>query len=134
MHGLVTTLTTAPLITAPLRTARMTSEPGVHFGLANGLLVTTFVVASVAALDPTETACAVVLAAGLLGAGQARPVPAVLGVIAWAWFTGFVENRFGELTFAGEDLVRLAVFAVAPVVIAALTHHLHHVIEENAHG
>ena len=57
-----------------------------------------------------------------------------LGAISWAWFTGFVENRFGELTFAGDDLQRLAAFTLAAVVIAALGHLTLHVIKENLRG
>ena len=33
---------------------------------------------------------------------------AVLGLVAWAYFTGFVTNSLGELTFAPDDLARLA--------------------------
>ena len=36
-----------------------------------------------------------------------------VGVIAWALFTGFIENSYGQLTFAASDLIRMAVFAAA---------------------
>ncbi len=35
---------------------------------------------------------------------------AFLGLAAWAYFTGFEVNRYGELTFATTDLIRLALF------------------------
>jgi hypothetical protein len=112
----------------------MTAEPGVRFGSANGLLVTTFLVAAVLRVDPTTTAWVAVITAGLLGSAMSLTMTAWLGVVAWAWFTGFVENRFGELTFAGDDVLRLAIFALTPVALAALAHRLHHMIKENAHG
>lgn len=112
----------------------MTAQPGVRFAIANGALIATVLVASLGRLGSAETAWAAVLAAGLLGAGLPLSMTAGLGVIAWAWFTGFVENRFGELTFAGDDLQRLAIFTLAAAALAAFTHRLRHVIKENAHG
>jgi hypothetical protein len=42
----------------------------------------------------------------------AAPLPASYGIgvgaAAWAWITGFVVNAYGDLTFTGPDLVRLA--------------------------
>jgi hypothetical protein len=112
----------------------MTAEPGVRFGIANAWLVTTFLVTAVLRLDPTATAWAAVITAGLSGIALPLATTAWLGVVAWAWFTGFVENRFGELTFAGDDVLRLAIFALTPVALAALAHRLDHVMKENAHG
>ena len=122
------------MTTSPRTTSRMTAQPGVRFGIANALLVTTFLAASVARLDPTETAWVAVVAAGLSGVGLSLSMTASLGVISWAWFTGFVENRFGELTFAGDDVQRLALFALAAAALAALTHRIHDEIKERAHG
>ena len=112
----------------------MTAEPGVRFGIANGLLVTTFFAAPLVRLDSTETACAAVVAAGLLGVGLSLSMTAWLGVIAWAWFTGFVENRFGELTFASDDRQHLVVFALATIAIAVFARRIHHMIQESTHG
>lgn len=41
-----------------------------------------------------------------------------LGVLAWAFFTGFAENSYGELTFSGHDLLRLALFGIATVLLS----------------
>jgi hypothetical protein len=113
----VTTLTT----TTSRTSSRMSAEPGVRFGIANGLLVATMLAVSVAHLGPTATAWVSVVAAGLLGAGLSLTMTGLLGVIAWAWFTGFAENRFGELTFAPHDLQHLAAFGLVAVAIAAFT-------------
>ena len=112
----------------------MTAEPGVRFGIANGLLVVALIAAWAARLGADETAWVAVLAAGLLGIGLSRPMTAWLGLIAWALFTGFVENRFGELTFAGADVQRLVAFTVAALALSVAARHFHHVIKENAHG
>lgn len=114
----------------------MNTRPGAWFGIANALLVVTFLIASAAHFDSTETAWAVVLAAGLLGAGLALSLSmtAALGVIAWGWFTGFVQPRSGELTFAGDDVQRLLAFTLSTVALAVFVRRIHHVIKENAHG
>jgi hypothetical protein len=112
----------------------MTTEPGVRFGIANGLLVTTFLAASVVRLGMTGTAWVALLAAGLLGVGLSLSMTASLGVIAWAWFTGFVENRFGQLTFAGEDVQRLVVFTVSAVALSVFTRRAYLVTKETSHG
>ena len=112
----------------------MTAEPGVRFGIANALLVVVLIAAWAARLDTAETAWAAVLAAGLLGAGLSRPMSAWLGVIAWAFYTGFVENRFGELTLAGDDVRRLVVFTVAAFALSMTARSFRHVLKENAHA
>ncbi len=124
------TTTTTPARTTP----PITSEPGVRFGIANGLLVATFLATSVVRLGLTGTAWVALLAAGLLGIGLSLSMTAWLGVIAWAWFTGFVENRFGQLTFAGEDVQRLVVFTVSAVALSVFTRHVYLVIKEISHG
>ena len=112
----------------------MTAEPGVRFGIANALLVVVLIAAWAARLGTDETAWAAVLAAGLLGTGFSRPMAAWLGLIAWALFTGFVENRFGELTFAGDDVQRLVVFTAAALALSVAARRIHRAIKENAHG
>jgi hypothetical protein len=111
----------------------ITAEPGVRFGIANGVLVVALVAASAAGLDTIETAWAAALAAGLLGIGLSRLMTAWLGVIAWAMFTGFVENRFGELTFSDGDVRRLVVFTVAALALSMAARRFHHLLKENAH-
>src|SRR6476469_521074 len=112
----------------------MTSEPGVRFGIANGLLVLVLIGSWAVRIDATGTAWATVIAAGLLGLGLSLVMTAALAIIAWAWFTGFVENRYGELTFAGDDLRRLLVFAVATLILSMLARRLRLVVREAARG
>ena len=42
-----------------------------------------------------------------------------LGIAAWAYFTGFEVNRYGELTFTCPDLARLVVL----LLLCATTAH-----------
>src|SRR6476661_5007916 len=100
----------------------MTSEHGVRFGIANGLLV--LIGSWAARLGATGTAWATVIAAGLLGLGLSLVMTAGLAIIAWAWFTGFVENRYGQLTFAGDDVRRLLLFTVATLILSVLARRL----------
>ena len=57
-----------------------------------------------------------------------------VGVIAWALFTGFIENSYGQLTFAASDLIRMAVFAAATVTLAVVIRITYRVISESALG
>lgn len=97
----------------------MADETGVRFGIATGVLVLALVVAGLTGLDATGTALAVILAAGIAAGLLPVPAGASLGVIAWAFFTGFDVHSYGQLTFTGPDLLRLAVFAAATVLLAA---------------
>jgi hypothetical protein len=138
LHGVVTSLTrsvpTALLTTRPAHAVpRMTAEPGVRFGIANAVVVAVLLAASVAPLTTAETAWVAVLSAGLAGAALRWTRAAVLGLIAWAWYTGFAENGYGQLTFAGGDLRRVALFIVAAAVLAVTTRRLLHVVTRHVH-
>ncbi len=78
---------------------------------------TVFLAASVARLRPEEIACLAVLTAGLAAVGFGGRCTASLGLIAWAWYTGFVENTYGQLTFATDDVRRLAAFVLTSAVV-----------------
>lgn len=99
------------------RPATLVDDPGIWFGIATGLLVLTFLLAGLARLSTVETATAAILVGGLAAARLPGLIALVLGVIAWAFYTGFTENGFGQLTFASGDLVRLASFAVATALL-----------------
>jgi hypothetical protein len=107
---------------------RMTDEPGVRFGIANGLLVVALIAAAVSRFSSTETEVAVVFVGGLAACGLSPMMTTWIGVIAWALFTGFVENSYGQLTFGAGDLQRLAVLTIATVAIATIVrrHQLRH--------
>ncbi|MFL6022171.1 MAG: hypothetical protein ACJ72O_02440 [Marmoricola sp.] len=102
------------------RPETLVDDPGVWFGITTGLLVLTFFVAGLARMTALETAVAAVVVGGLAAARLRGLVALALGVIAWAFYTGFTENAFGQLTFREGDLVRLAGFALATAGFAAV--------------
>jgi hypothetical protein len=104
-----------------------------RFGLANGLLASTVLATAVAGLQTGQTELLTVVVAGLASVGLSVAMTAWIATVAWALVTGFVENRYGELTFSQSDVGRLLVFAVATIALALLTRRLHSVIKENAH-
>jgi len=102
------------------RPAALVDDPGIWFGITTGLLVLTFFVAGLAGLSASETAAAAIVVGGLAAARLPGVVALALGVIAWAFYTGFTENAFGQLTFAAGDLERLGLFAVATALLGAV--------------
>ena len=108
------------LVSTQIR-SHLTDEPGVRFGIANGLLVAALIVAAAARLNPTGTELVAVIAAGVASVGLSILMTTSVGVIAWALFTGFIENSYGQLTFEASDLIRMAVFAAATVTLAVVT-------------
>lgn len=103
---------------------RMTDEPGVRFGIANGLLVGALLTAGASRLSATDTEVVVVFVGGLAACGLSPMMTTWIGVIGWAMFTGFVENSYGQLTFRTGDVERLAVFTIAILGLATFFHPL----------
>jgi hypothetical protein len=98
----------------------MTDATGVRFGLATSALVLSLLVAGALPLDHLETAVVALVVTGAASAVLPRPLAVVMGVVSWAFFTGFFENQYGVLTFARTDLLNLAVFVAATVVLASV--------------
>lgn len=98
----------------------MTDQPGVRFGLASGAVVLALLVAAALPLDLGETAFVALLAAAAASATLPLLFTVVVGLEAWAFFTGFFENSYGVLTLTSADLLRLAGFVVATSVLAHL--------------
>jgi hypothetical protein len=42
------------------------------------------------------------------------------GVVAWALLTGFVYNRFGDLTFTEPDLIRMSILVGVAILAAPM--------------
>ena len=110
----------------------MVAEPGVRFGIANGLLVgALLLVGGVLHLTGEETEFLIALFAGFARFWPASAAHRGVGVVAWAMCTGFVVNRYGVLTLGHHDLVRLAAFALATGAIAISGHCTHTASREN---
>jgi hypothetical protein len=97
---------------------QLVDEPGVWFGIATGCLVATFVLAGAFHVGHTDTAFAAIGVGGLVAARLRALLAPVIGLIGWAFYTGFTENGLGQLTLAGSDLARLGAFAAATAVLA----------------
>lgn len=98
----------------------MVDEAGVRFGLTAGAEIGSLVLTGAAGLGRTAAGAALVLTTALVGRRLGQAALTALAVIAWAFFTGFVENRYGVLTFADGDVVRLGLFVTATLVTACL--------------
>ncbi len=109
-------------------------EPGVRFALANGLLVLALFVAGAFGLDAAPTGVVEVVTAGLSAVGLSTFATSWLGVIGWAFYTGFVENDYGQLTLAGPDLARLLLFVLVTLAIASTTRRSYDLAKETARG
>jgi hypothetical protein len=102
------------------RRARLYDEPGVRHAVVQGVLVAALGVAAVAGAGTVPTLVLLVVVAGVGCAPLPRGLAAVSGLVAWAWTTGFAENRFGALTFSSADLARLAAAVGATVLVAVV--------------
>lgn len=96
----------------------MGDETGVIFGIGTGLVVGTDLAAGAFSLPAFPTAFALILVAGLFGARLRVLLAGALALVSWAFYTGFTENRFGQLTFTGADLARIFSFVGGALVVA----------------
>jgi hypothetical protein len=96
----------------------MLSDPGPRLGEVYAALVATLLAAAVLRLAPTarEVLVGIVVAAGSVALTSA--VSSAVGLLGWAFYTGFVENHYGVLTFASVDLLRLSVLVAVAVLVA----------------
>lgn len=90
--------------------ARLGRLPTVRFGAAYGTVMITAAVFTATHLA-AHPAIVVLLAVTVAWSSRLTLGFAIaLGIVSWAYFTGFVVNDYGALTFTSGDLVRLALF------------------------
>jgi len=116
------------------RQSHVLQEPGVRFALANGLLVLGLFAARAFGLGTVPTEALEVVTAGVSAVGLSTLATSWLGAIGWAFYTGFVENDYGQLTLAGPDLARLLLFVLVTLTIASMTRYSYHLAKETARG
>jgi hypothetical protein len=90
----------------------MLDEPGVLLALAHTALVLAALVAAALALPAGVTFVLLAITVLLGATAQAHAWALLLGVSAWAIWTGFFEDSLGQLAVAPPDLVRLAAMAI----------------------
>jgi hypothetical protein len=113
----MTSQTTAAA-SVPRSTPRLSDDPGIRFGIAVACLVGAVLIDDVTRLGRIDAALSLILIGGLTAAGVRARRAAIVGLVGWAFYTGFVENSFGTLSLAGADLARMTGFVAATAVIA----------------
>ncbi len=103
--------TRVPASPTPWSSSPLRRLPSVRLGLAQGAVVILVLCCRMLGVGAPLT---LVLVSGITVAcavGLPTGFGLALGLVAWAWFTGFVANSYGLLTFTGPDLVRLALLS-----------------------
>ena len=94
---------------------RLVDEPGIRFGMGQGALVMTALTVAVLHLPTASALMALAVAAFVSASFTPAGWAVLLGLSAWAFYTGFLENRLGQLTLAGGDLGRLVALVLVAV-------------------
>jgi hypothetical protein len=100
---------------------RLQDEPGIRFGLGNGALIVTVMACVVLRLNGMYALMALGAVVVLATAAAPVAVGVLLGSSSWAFYTGFVENAYGQLSFHPADLARLAALVVCGFIAARLS-------------
>jgi hypothetical protein len=97
-------------------------EHGIRFGIANAAIVLS--VATCSWLDIDGSWALLLLAAVVIvtASGTSFAVGGAIGLVAWAFQTGFLENTFGLLTFYAQDLTHLCLLTVVGAITASGGH------------
>lgn len=99
------------------------AEPELRFGAALSVAILVLELCAIAHATSTETLITVMTVVMLGSAVSPIALGALLGASSWAFYTGFVINAAGVLTFHHADVVRLALM-VGVGIAAASTGHL----------
>lgn len=106
-------------LVATVNSLGLLGEPGIRFGIANAAIV--LAVATCAWLDVGTSSALLLLAAVVIvtASGTSFAVGGAIGLVAWAFQTGFLENTYGLLTFYAEDLTHLCLLTVVGAITAS---------------
>ena len=96
-------------------------DPGIRLAAAYAALVAALLAAAALRLGPITREVLVGIAVAAGSVALAATVSSGVGALGWAFYTGFVENHYGVLTFAAADLLRLAVLVTVAVLVARVT-------------
>jgi hypothetical protein len=103
---------------ATVNSLGLLGEPGIRFGIANAAIV--LAVAICASLDVEASWALLLLAAVVIvtASGTSFVVGGAIGLVAWAFQTGFLQNTYGLLTFYADDLAHLCLLTVVGALAA----------------
>lgn len=96
-------------------------EPDFRLATANATLVLVLLAAAAVRVGPVVTEGLVAIVVALAGIAVSARLGSLIGLVGWAFYTGFVENRYGVLTFSGDDLVRMVVMVAIGALLATAT-------------
>ena len=99
----------------------LVAAPGIRFGAANAALVVALFAGAAVRLSaaPTEALVGIVVAAASVAV--APFLGAAIGVVGWAFYTGFAEHDYGVLTLGRGDLLRLGLVVAVGMFVARST-------------
>lgn len=98
----------------------LVAQPGIRFALANALIVIALIACRLSGVGVAHSVLVVATLGGVAVAGLGPVLAAGAGVIAWAFVTGFVENRYATLTLHPRDLLHLGTAVAVTVLVAEL--------------
>ena len=95
-------------------------EPGIRFGFANAAVIVSLLACAALGARGAQTLVILLVVVAVSSLRLPAWLGAVCGAPAWAFYTGFVVNQLGELTFRDPDLVRLALLIGVGAVAASV--------------
>ena len=98
------------------------AEPELRFGAAVTVVILVLELCAVAHATSTETLVSVVTVVMLTSTVTPILLGALLGASSWAFYTGFVTNAAGVLTFHHADVARLALMVGVGAAAASAGH------------
>jgi hypothetical protein len=99
-------------------TTTLRQVPEVRFGLGHFSILVAVAAITVLGVAPHPALLAMLLVTVVWASRLPLGLATALGGVAWAYYTGFVVNELGQLTFGTADLMRLILL----LVVAAAAH------------
>ncbi len=99
-------------------TTTLRQVPEVRFGLGHFSILVAVAVIMTLGVHPHPALLAMLVVTVVWASRLPLGLATALGGVAWAYYTGFVVNELGQLTFGTGDLVRLVLL----LVVAAAAH------------
>jgi len=99
-------------------TTTLWQVPEVRFGAGHGSVLVAVAVVTTLGITPHPALLVLLLVTMVSASRLPLGFATALGAVAWAYYTGFVVNQYGQLTFTAGDLGRLVLL----LTVAAAAH------------
>ncbi len=96
------------------------AEPGIRFGGANAAVILSLQACAVLGVRAAQTLLVVATVVVVVSIATPIGVGGMVGAASWAFYTGFVENSSGLLTFHDTDVGHLVVLVGAGAVASCV--------------